>query len=249
MNTKGISSLIMQNRLLSRARSRAKTHGGNAASVLNSNSDSGKKALLNAIKKEADSQRYLGKNEGAAKSKEHYTAMKAAAESIQKNAKKLLSMPSKKWEEMTEEEVAKYKEDVASEMSSFIGNYNTLVNNLSEEADSKVNEIYLKQLKGYFTNVKADLEALGITQDGKGKLSLDEEKLKAADADKIKKLLGTEGTFVDDVGKRAENVAANADTNLAVLNKSLYAGNYSYNQKGNDIFDILASGGKYNAKG
>lgn len=249
MNTRGISPLIMQNRLLSRARSRTKNYGGNAASVLNGNSDNGKNALLNAIKKEADNQRYVGKNEGAAKSKERYTAMKEAAESIQKNVKNLLNMPSKKWEEMTEEEIVKYKENVAGEMADFIGNYNTMIKNLTEEADSKVNEIYLKQLKGYFSNVKADLEELGITQDSNGKLSLDQELLKAADAEKIKKVLGSAGTFTDDVGKRAENIAANADTNLAVLNKSLYAGNYSYNQSGNDIFDILTSGSKYSAKG
>lgn len=248
MSSKAVSPLITQNRLLCNARARAKSQKS-AAAVLAKGSDSGKKALMDAIKKEADNQRYVGKSEGAAKSKENYTAMKTAAEAIRKNVKNLQLWPDKEWDQMTEDEIAQYKTDVANEMSAFVNNYNTMIKNLEKEADSKVNEIYLKQVKGYFSSGKAELEALGITQDGSGQLSLDQELLKAADAKEIKKVLGSKGTFIDDVAKRAENISANADTNLAVLNKNLYAGNYSYNKNGSDIFDILAGSSIYSAKG
>ena len=248
MSSKAVSPLITQNRLLCNARARAKSQKG-AAAILAKGSDNGKKALLDAIKKEADNQRYVGKSEGAEKSKENYTAMKTAAEAIQKNVKNLQLWPDKEWDKMTEEEISQYKEDVAEEMAAFVNHYNTMAKSLEKESDSKVNEIYLKQLKGYFKANKDALETLGITQDEGGKLTLDQEKLKAADAQEIKKVLGAKGAFLDDVAKRAENISANADTNLAVLNKNLYAGNYSYNKNGGDIFDILAGGGKYSAKG
>ena len=103
-------------------------------------------------------------------------------------------------------------------------------------------------MRGYFKNAQKQLEELGITEDSNGKLSLNKEKFANADAAKIKEVLGSKGTFIDDIGKRADNVLSNAETNLAVLNKSLYAGNYTYNQYGSDIFDALLSGSKYNSK-
>ena len=148
---------------------------------------------------------------------------------------------------MTEEEIAKYKEDAVKEVTNLVTDYNAIIKSLSSES-SRVNDIYLKQLKGYFKNAQSDLESLGITQKEDGTLSVDAEALKNADAQKIKKVLGSSNSFVDDIGKRADNIIANAETSLAVINKNLYAGNYSYDKEGNDIFDILTSGSKYNVK-
>jgi len=210
---------------------------------MNGSSDSGKSAVLDAIK---------NKNTGSAskadaKSKENYTAMKNAAESLKERTKKLLGWAEKDWSGMTEEELAQYKEEASSQAAALVSEYNTMIKSMTEEG-GQVNNIYLKQLTGYFKNAKSTLEELGITQKGDGTLSLDKEKFLAADADKIHKALCTAGSFADDVNKKTDNIIANAETNLAVLNKSLYAGSYTYNQYGSDIFDMLTSGSKYNDK-
>lgn len=248
MARNGINSLILHNRLVSQARSRARTQSTKMGSILQGSSGNNNSALANAIKKQARSQKNGLLSATDTKSKENYTSIKSAAESLKKRTKTLLDMPEKEWEKLTEEEVAKYKEDVVTEVSGVISDYNQMIKKMTEEGGS-VNEIYAKQMKGYFQNAKSKLEELGITQNSDGTLSLNKELLNAADASKMKEVLGKAGTFIDDIGKRAENVIANAETNLAVLNRSQYAGNYSYNQYGSDIFDALLGGSKYNAKG
>lgn len=240
-----VNSLITQNRLLSQARSRAKNSSAGMASALAQSSGSSDKtnAILNAMKKKN------GGLSGADQSqKEAYTVVKKTAENIKKHAEKLLSWPEKSLDEMTDEEKATYKKNVTEEMSSLITDYNDMMTGMAE-AGGNVNQVYLSQMRGYFKNAQKQLAELGITEDSNGKLKLDKEKLANADVDKIKEALGKKGTFTDDIGKRAENVISNAETNLAVLNKSQYAGNYTYNQYGSDIFEALTSGSKYNYKG
>ena len=239
-----INSLITQNRLLSQARSRTSSGTGMASALAQSSgSDSKTNAILNAVK---------NSNKGSLKEtdesqRQAYTVVKKTAENIKKHAEKLLSWPEKSVEELTDEEKAAYKKDVTDELSALIANYNDMITGM-KEAGGNVNTVYLNQMRGYFKNAQKQLEELGITEDSNGKLSLNKEKFANADAAKIKEVLGSKGTFIDDIGKRADNVLSNAETNLAVLNKSLYAGNYTYNQYGSDIFVALLSGSKYNSK-
>ena len=248
MARNGINSLILRNRLVSQARSRARTRNTKTGSILNSSSSNNKNALANAIKKQAAAQKNGTLSKTDAASKENYTSMKAAAEDLKKRTKTLLDMPEEDWENLTEEETAKYKEDVMTEVSKIIEDYNVMIKKMTDEGGN-VNEIYAKQMKGYFQNAKSKLGELGITQNNDGTLTLNKELFKAAEPSKMKEVLGKTGTFIDDIGKRADNVIANAETNLAVLNRSQYAGSYSYNQYGSDIFDMLLGGSKYNAKG
>ena len=243
MGSNGINSLILHNRLISQARSMARSSGGSMGAML-ANSASGDKntALLDAMKSQGKKN---PSSDSDLRSKSNYTTMKKAAENLKKYAKDLLAGPEKKFEEMTDEEKAKYREEAVSKMSDFVADYNSMIRSMTNEG-GKVNEIYLNQLKSCFKNAKADLEELGITRAEDGTLSLDKDVLQAADAEKIKKVLGSEGTFIDDVAKKTESIIANADTNLAVVNKNLYAGTYTYDHNGTDIFDILNSGSKYN---
>ena len=68
---------------------------------------------------------------------------------------------------------------------------------------------------------------------------LDKEKLKAADAEKVKKLLGSEGDFL----KRVSLVASRVSDNAAANRQSL---SNSYNARGNIMNSYLS---KYNKKG
>ena len=247
MNSRGISPLITQNRLLSQARSRSKSgSSGMASALLQSGSSGSSIALAEALKKANAGKNSL--SEADQSQKEAYTVIKKTAENIQKRAERLLSLPEKSIDEMTDEEKTAYKKTVTDEVSALITEYNDMMAGM-DDAGGKVNEIYISQMKGYFQNASKQLAELGITENAKGKLTLDKEKLANADVATIKEVLGKKGTFIDDIGKRAENVLSNAETNLAVLNKSQYAGNYTYNQYGSDIFDMLTSGSKYSNQG
>ncbi len=247
MSNSSVNSIIMQNRLLSQAKSRSRAREAGINSVLQRSAGSkGKDNVLKAIQDQAQRQNSaLGSAD--ADSRESYMAVKKTAESLRKNTQNLLRIPAKEWETMTEEEISSYKEDAVSEVNALIQNYNQMMKAMGS-AGGKVNEIYLKQMKGYYDQAKNDLQELGIARNSDGTLTINQELLSSADAKRLKEVLGSAGTFVEDIGKRAENVIDNAETNLAVINKNLHAGNYSYNQSGSDLFDVLASGGRYNAK-
>lgn len=247
MSLNGISSLITQNRLISRAKSRSRSQSSAIGSALrNSSGNNGKDSLANAIKSQSQKQNSLSAAD--AKSKEYFTTIKKAAGSVQSCVKNLLELPDKEWDKMTEEEITGYREDALSKVNSFVNDFNVMVKGMEDEG-GKVNQIYLSQMKNYFTNSKSDLEKLGITMKDDGTLSVNQEEFKKGDVQKIKKVLGASGSFVDNVGRRAKDAQANAETNLAVLNKTQYVGNYTYDKYGSDIFDMLTGGGKYNSKG
>lgn len=247
MSLNGISSLITQNRLISRAKSRSRSQSTAIGSALrNSSGNNGKDSLANAIKSQSKKQNSLSAAD--AKSKEYFTTIKKAAGSVQSCVKNLLELPDKEWDKMTEEEITGYREDALSKVNSFVNDFNVMVKGMEDEG-GKVNQIYLSQMKNYFTNSKSDLEKLGITMKDDGTLSVNQEEFKKGDVQKIKKVLGSSGSFVDNVGRRARDAQANAETNLAVLNKTQYAGNYTYDKYGSDIFDMLTGGSKYNSKG
>lgn len=247
MSLNGISSLITQNRLISRAKSRSRSQSTAIGSALrNSSGNNGKDSLANAIKSQSKKQNSLSAAD--AKSKEYFTTIKKAAGSVQSCVKNLLELPDKEWDKMTEEEITGYREDALSKVNSFVNDFNVMVKGMKDEG-GKVNQIYLSQMKNYYKNAKSDLEKLGITMKDDGTLSVNQEEFKKGDAQKIKKVLGASGSFIDNVGKRAKDAQANAETNLAVLNKTQYAGNYTYDKYGSDIFDMLTGGSKYNSKG
>ena len=238
-----INSLILSNRLLSQARSRTRSQSASLGGIMNGSSESGKSAMLDAIKNKDSGN---GFSKADAKSRENYIAIKKAAESLQQRTKKLLQWQEKDWENMTEEELAKYKEETASQAAGLVSEYNAMIKGMTDEG-GQVNKIYLSQLMSCFKNAKGALEELGITQKEDGSLALDKEKFMEADADKIQKALCAADSFVNDLNKKTVNILSNAETNLAVLNKSLYAGSYTYNQFGSDIFDIL-TGSNYSDK-
>ncbi len=244
MSYNKISPLIVQNRLLSQARSGARARNTAIGSVLNKSSNSKTGSAASDAAKTKNKNKVLPTLE----SKTNYTSMKKAGESIKKRAEVLQKIYDRQWEEITEEERAKYKEQAEEEITEFIDDYNTLMNTLSKES-SAANNAYFKQLKNYFQSAKSTLAEMGITQNSDGTLSLDKETLKKADISIGQKVFGGEDSFAGKVKEGAEKIAANAETNLSVLNSSLYTGNYSYNRSGNDIFDILTGNNGYNAKG
>lgn len=247
MGLNGISSLITQNRLISRAKSRSRSQSAAVGSALRSSGgSSGKDSLMNAIKNQSKNQNSLSAAD--AKSKTYFTTIKKAAGSVQSCVKNLLELPEKEWDKMTEEEITAYREDALSKVNNFVNDFNVMVKGMKDEG-GKVNQIYLSQMQTYYNNSKFDLEKLGISMKSDGTLSVNQEEFKNSDVQKIKRVLGSSGSFIDNIGKRAKDAEANAETNLSVLNKTQYGGNYTYDKYGSDIFDMLTGGSKYSSKG
>lgn len=244
MSNKSISPLILQNRLLSQARSGARTRNASIGSVLQ-NSSSNKSSTSDSVKKQAETRKNSLQN---LESKKNYTDMKAAGQSIKERTQKLQEIYDREWEKLTEEEAAEYRTRAEEEITGFVKDYNTLIETLSDESSS-ANDVYLQQLKDYYQSAKAALEEMGIKQGKDGTLSVDQGLLKAADHAALQKTFGKENSFAGKVKERAESIVANAETNLSVINSSLYAGNYSYNRYGSDIFDMLGGSSGYSAKG
>lgn len=243
MGYNGISSLIVQNRLLSQARSGARARNAAAGAILNNSKNSASSA-----QKQAETARKSGSRETQIESFKNYTSMKKAAENLKEHTKKLFSTLDREWENLTEEETAKYRKEAEGEITGFVEDYNTLVKMLGKESSS-INSIYLGQLQSYMQGSKNILSEMGITRETDGTLSINQETLKSADVSKLREAFGQAGSFAGKVMERAENIIASAETNLSVLNNSLYAGNYSYNRYGNDIYDIFNGGSNYNNKG
>ena len=234
------SSKIARARLISQARmkaaGRAKKFSG---SRINTGLSSG--SYMDQLRKGLTSK--TG-NTGAALSnlqkKSNYTSLISSAESLKKHADKLLD--TKEEESLFTEEK---KEQAVKEIKGFVEDYNRMVERL-QRVGTTVSSLYLKQLQGHVADNKDLLRELGITQNTTGTLKINEDKLKEADPEKLKKLFGTDGGFGDKISSWAEKIQANAEANLAGYygNENLYGNNY--NRYGTNISGY---GGGFNTRG
>ena len=172
--------------------------------------------------------------------KSNYTSLISSAESLKKHADKLLD--TKEEESLFTEEK---KEQAVKEIKGFVEDYNRMVERL-QRVGTTVSSLYLKQLQGHVADNKDLLRELGITQNTTGTLKINEDKLKEADPEKLKKLFGTDGGFGDKISSWAEKIQANAEANLAGYygNENLYGNNY--NRYGTNISGY---GGGFNTRG
>ena len=235
-----ISPLIMQNRLLSQARSGARAQSAAIGSAIQ-RTNSKNSGDSDSVKNDRETKK---NNKLLEESRENFTALKKAAEEVRERSKKLQDILEKDIENMTEEEAAKYRASVEEKITDFVNGYNSLIRSLNKES-SGANGTYLKQLKEYFGRSSKLLGEMGIKADSEGILSVDKELLAAADLTDLKTAFAGKSSFAGKISARAEDIIANAQTNLGILNKSLNAGNYTYNRTSSAIYDILNGNGKY----
>ncbi|MBO6128013.1 MAG: hypothetical protein J6P79_06035, partial [Pseudobutyrivibrio sp.] len=76
-----------------------------------------------------------------------------------------------------------------------------------------------------FKAKKDEFENIGITITSDNKLNLDQEKLKAANPEDIKALLGSSSSYY-------KNIASAVNSIDAIVNKALAMGSSNYNAKG-----------------
>ena len=82
-----------------------------------------------------------------------------------------------------------------------------------KKSSGVLNDFYRQSMKESVMGQKKELEEIGITVGTDGSLSLNKDKLAEADAEKVKKLLGTSSTFAKRVNAVASRAADNARAN------------------------------------
>ena len=113
--------------------------------------------------------------------------------------------------------------DICKEVEKLAENYNSVMDALSKSSDG-LNTFYLKSLKGLADKNKSELESVGISLDKNGRLSVDKDKLAAADIEELKKVFGEEGSFAPGVSFISSRVADNARAEAESIS-SLYGSN------------------------
>jgi len=183
-----------------------------------------------------------------------YTAIKKAADGLQTHADKLLATGNdslfgkaspESTSSLTDAELTKNKDNLVKEISSLIDDYNTMVKNM-KTAGGTLNNLYLKQVKGFATASQSALKEIGVKQKSDGTLSVTQKTMKSADTEDLQKVFGMKDSFAAKVSAKSATVESNAVTALKSLNGSNSSG---YNKYGS-LTDILASSGnRLNSKG
>jgi len=183
----------------------------------------------------------------------NYAAIKKAAAGLQTHAGKLLAtgsdslfakaMPENS-SSVTDTELSQNKDKVFKEIGSFIDDYNTMISNMNT-AGGTLNNLYLKQIKGFAAVAQSAFNEIGVKQKSDGTLSVNQKAMKSADMEDLKKVFGSKDGFAAKVSAKSETAESNASSTLVSLNSS----NSSYDQYGGLISLLKNSGNRLNSKG
>ena len=109
-------------------------------------------------------------------------------------------------------------------VSNYVTAYNNTISNLTSCGGSLNNSFKTEFLEAYKENTEA-FANIGITMSTDGKLSIDQDKLKAAKAEDIQKLLGGSSGYVKTISSSVNSI----DT---IINKALAMRSTNYNANG-----------------
>ncbi len=191
----------------------------NNISLLNYiNNDSSENTLLSALNKNQNSAANLVK-------KSNYEKLETAAEQLLQTAESFTA-------EGEESVFAKAKESGSNEeiyagVETLVEKYNQTLE-LLRKTQSPLNEYYSQMLQGAVSDNSKALSEIGITISKDGTVSLDKDKLKAADVDTLKKTLGTPGGFSTKMAFLATHISDNAEANAESLTSQYNAQGNSY---------------------
>lgn len=182
--------------------------------------------LLSALNKS-------GSSAADTKQKSNYEKLEKNADQLQKRADSLAakgegSLYAKAKESGNTEEICK-------EVEALVEDYNNTMKIL-QSSDGPLNDYYRQMLQEAAEDNSKALADVGITISKNGKMTVDADKLKAADVDALEKALGSSGDFTSKVSFLAGRVSDNAQAGTKSL-ASQYGANGSL---------YTASGGKYN---
>lgn len=109
-------------------------------------------------------------------------------------------------------------------VSNYVTAYNNTISNLTSCGGSLNNSFKTEFLEAFKGNSEA-FANIGITMSTDGKLSIDQDKLKAAKAEDIQKLLGASSKYV-------KNISSSVNSIDTIINKALAMRSTNYNANG-----------------
>ncbi len=157
--------------------------------------------------------------------KKNYEALRKSAEEMQEASDKLRD--KELYEEARE---SGSTENVSEYVESLLEHYNKTIKSLKSNM-SPLNQFYRQNLLEAAQKGKEELESIGITQRNDGSLSLDKDKLKAADIDTLEKVLG--GSFTEKTSFLADRIADNAKANVNSASNQYNASGSNYFEEAN----------------
>lgn len=119
---------------------------------------------------------------------------------------------------------------IYSAVSKFVDSYNKV---MSTAGNSATKSIYnqVANMESLTKGYQSQLNKVGITIDGDGLLSVDEDKFKTSDMNKVKNLFNGAGSFAYSVSSKAALVEANAKSQINM--QKIYSSSGMYNTSGN----------------
>lgn len=197
----------------------------NSGSLLNHlNSSASDNSLLKALNK--------GSSAADTKQKSDYEKLERNADRLQKRAGSLAAKGENSLFAKARE--SKDTEEVCREVQALVEDYNNTMKIL-RSTSGPLNDYYRQMLQEAAAGNSKSLSGIGITVSKDGKLTVDSEKLKAADIDALEAALGEAGSFTSKVSFLAGRVSDNAEAGTKSLT----------NQYGANGSLLAASGSKY----
>ena len=129
-------------------------------------------------------------------------------EKLQKSATSLMDQMA-----LLSEKADDGKKDMGETAANVVEDFNDTLKYLQDNS-SILNDYYRQSMKEIASSNKTELSEIGITVGKDGTLSLDKEKLEAADGETIKKVLGSSGDLAKRIKAIASRVADNAKVNI-----------------------------------
>ncbi len=140
------------------------------------------------------------------------------------------------------------REAVEKEISGFVSDYNIMIRRLAASGEKEDAEL-AKKLGDEITTRTATLKKFGITQDGKGVLSLDLKTLQQADYEELKNTFGSSGSLTKKLASLTESVEKNAKEQIERLEKESYSLSSVYSRYGTSDGFYGTTGSRYSQKG
>lgn len=176
--------------------------------------------------------------------KDAYKNIKDDADSVTENAAKFTDEKSTLFADA--EKTGDYSA-IYADIKSVVDSYNKLYNTLGKTSSS-INTMCSDLLKEAVKENSETLSAVGIalTLKDDGSLSIDENKLKAADTDTLKKAFGTSSEFAKRLGIIGSNVSSLAKANINYVTNS-YTSSGAASNSSDDLYSLMTS--KFNSRG
>ena len=123
--------------------------------------------------------------------------------------------------------------EIVSNIKSFISQYNSMLGNL-RESGTRSDTTYLTQLNSLSSINSLGLASCGVKRNADGTLTVDDEKLTAADIETLEKVWNGKSSFADRVSSWTGSVEASAERSMDAQASNSYSSLFNnYGNRGN----------------